>query len=442
MSGTSRRAFFKNSIACATLLTDTLHGQATHQRFSHDPEIPAKEASPVNAKKLHDSMAAACQWLVNIAQVKTETIPGAQNPLGYKYRNWAGAIRNEYSVAGGTWSFFGPIWHTGQAIQALVRAGSILGNASLIHAAEASAIFIGNQRITDKKDSDYGLILAFEDLPDVVNTSAILEGIGGLMLLSEVTGRTIYLEWAVDAAHWVADRAYCGDGLFRDSYSIKSRRFVPPPWKDRVPPHPGRPLADDAIFLRLARQNQDPHFRKIFYASVDRLLRDEDPPGNWINYAPCNPKTGMLHPRQAYWWGYPMLAAYQDSGDRKYLECAVRAGEWYLQAMRLDGGMFRHTRKDFKTTSFGLATSGIGCACKLWHGLWLETRDSKWRTALHKALQFQTEVQFVNPRDLNLKGAVLEKTLLPDGTDRSPYHVRDLASIFFVQAAALENTTL
>src|SRR6185312_13430015 len=81
-------------------------------------------------------------------------------------------------------------------------------------------------------------------------------------------------------------------------------------------------------------------------------------------------------------------------------------------------------------------------ACKLWHGLWLETRDSRWRTALHKALRFQMEVQFVNPRDANLEGAVLERTLPPDGTDRSPYHVRDLASIFFVQAAALERTIL
>jgi hypothetical protein len=46
-------------------------------------------------------------------------------------------------------------------------------------------------------------------------------------------------------------------------------------------------------------------------------------------------------------------------------------------------------------------------------------------------------VQFTNPSDENLRGAILEKILPPDGTDASPYHLRDLGTIFFVQAAAL-----
>ena len=39
-------------------------------------------------------------------------------------------------------------------------------------------------------------------------------------------------------------------------------------------------------------------------------------------------------------------------------------------------------------------------------------------------------------RDPNLKGAILEKVLPPDGTDRLPYHLRDLGTTFFVQAAS------
>ena len=34
--------------------------------------------------------------------------------------------------------------------------------------------------------------------------------------------------------------------------------------------------------------------------------------------------------------------------------------------------------------------------------------------------------------DPNLRGAVLEKVLPPDGTDRLPYRVRDLGTIFFL----------
>jgi hypothetical protein len=47
------------------------------------------------------------------------------------------------------------------------------------------------------------------------------------------------------------------------------------------------------------------------------------------------------------------------------------------------------------------------------------------------------KMQFTNPEDPNLKGAILEKILPPDGTDRSPYYIRDLGTIFFIQAAAL-----
>ena len=55
------------------------------------------------------------------------------------------------------------------------------------------------------------------------------------------------------------------------------------------------------------------------------------------------------------------------------------------------------------------------------------------RTALKHCLR----MQFTNPTDPNLRGAVLEKVLPPDGTDRLPYRVRDLGTIFFCQAAAL-----
>ena len=45
-------------------------------------------------------------------------------------------------------------------------------------------------------------------------------------------------------------------------------------------------------------------------------------------------------------------------------------------------------------------------------------------------------MQFRSAADPNLQGAVLEKLLMPDGSDRSPYYLRDLGTIFFLQAAA------
>jgi hypothetical protein len=46
-------------------------------------------------------------------------------------------------------------------------------------------------------------------------------------------------------------------------------------------------------------------------------------------------------------------------------------------------------------------------------------------------------MEFKNPEDPNLKGAILEKVPPPiNDTDKSPYYIRDLGTIFFIQAVA------
>ena len=45
-------------------------------------------------------------------------------------------------------------------------------------------------------------------------------------------------------------------------------------------------------------------------------------------------------------------------------------------------------------------------------------------------------MQFTNAKNPDLQGAVLEKVNAPNGTDCSLYYLRDLGTIFFIQAAA------
>ena len=382
---------------------------------------------------LRESLRLACNWIIDIAQVKTEklTIESNSNDLQHKY--WRGAIRGEYNVAEKRWDFFCPIWHTGQAVKALTLAYPILKDDRLIEATNLEAEFILKESIRDPHDPDYGLILAYEDVGDGVNTSAILESLDGLISLSETTGRKELWDFVIDALNWVANKAYItGEGLFRDLYVYRERAFKTPPWGHVT----GRPLLDDGVFLKGYRKTGEERFRQIFFEVADRLLRDEYPPGNWVRYPPCNAKTELIHPRHAYWWGYPMIMAYEETGEEKYLKCAIRAADWYVHAQRIDGGLFRGTRIDFNTHSFGHATSGIACATILWLSLTNILKDERYLDPIRKALRFCMKMQFRNPEDPNLKGAILEKVLPPDHTDRSPYHIRDLGTIFFIQAAA------
>lgn len=387
--------------------------------------------------ELEKGLRLACAWLIDVAQIREEVVPPAAETRGLCHRRWQGAMRGEYSAAERTWSFFCPVWHTGQAVKALVLAHRALGDAAWLEAARLGAGFIGAERVSDPADEDHGLIFAYEDLPDVVNTSAVLECLDGLLHLADDTGESCYRQWALAALDWVGRRAYqAGSGLFRDCYRPAERRFVDPGWNDQPRHHAGRPLLDDALFLSGHRLTGNAAWRKIFLETADRLLADEDPPGNWVAFLPCQREAGRIHPRHAYWWGLPMLAGWESTGDDRYRACALRAAAWYQRALRRDGGLLRNTYIDFGTDSFGHATSGAACAAIVFHQVERVLGDGRHRADRDRALRFCLDMQFRDVEDPNLAGAILEKVLPPGHSDRSPYHLRDLGTIFFVQAAA------
>jgi len=170
--------------------------------------------------------------------------------------------------------------------------------------------------------------------------------------------------------------------------------------------------------------------------TAETLLRDEEPAGNWIAYIPCNKIKGSIHPRHAYWWGRPMLEVFRATGDERFRECFERSVQWYKGALRRDGGFIRNTYSDFSTDCFGHATSGAACAALVFLDHWELTADRSSAQHAARALEYCLGMQFTRPQDPNLAGCILEKVLPPDGTDRSPFQIRDLGTIFFVQAAA------
>ncbi len=372
----------------------------------------------------------ACQWLARIAQVKNETMVTEKDRKRHLQRAWTGAIRGEYRAATGQWEFFCPIWHTGQAIKALVMASHVLGD-EFMDSAILGGEFILNNRITEGPDK--GLVLAYEDLPDIINTSAILEGLDGLFLLSAKTGDAKYRDAALAAVEWVQKNAVIGDkGLLRDHYDPARRMFVP---VNGVTTE-GRPLMDDAVFLTAFQLTGKKEYLRTAENIAARLLADEEPSGNWINYLPCNRQTGLIHPRQCYWWGHPMLAMYRFSRDERYRELFLRSCTWYQLALRRDGGLLRNTDLDFNTDSFGHATSGAAGAISMFLDALAELGQTDRLPLIERGLSYCMRLQFTHPKDPNLHGCILEKVLEPDGTDASPYMIRDLGTIFFAQAMA------
>ena len=381
---------------------------------------------------LDKAVVVGCDWLIDVAQVKTDALTIEENRIGHRHSSWRGAIRGEYSLAEKAWWFFCPLWHTGQAVKALAMASQKVGGDRCLAAARLGAEFLLQNRV--RGGSDSGLLLAYEDYPDVVNVSAVLESLDGLFLLSEVTNRSQYRDAALAALAWCRDRAWeKGTGLLMDFYDPARGQFVDRSLRPDQKSF-GRPLADDGVWLTGHALSGERSFRDVFFDVMEQLLIAERPAGNWIDYGPCNAASGHIHPRHAYWWGLPMLSAWRETGEDRWLLAACRAGDWYRQALRADGGIFRNTDLSFNTTSFDHATSGGLCAAILWMSLYGATSDVRWLEPIYKSVEFAMSMQLVSSSDENANGAVIEQLLPPDGSGRNPYHIRDLATIFFVQA--------
>lgn len=387
------------------------------------------------------SLQLACDWTINRSMIHTVEAPFSDSMFEWldQYGDWRGAFRGEYAADECAWDVFCPIWHGGQAVKALALAHEFSGEARLLQAAHEGADFI--MRHTIREDGpDQGLILAYEKGSAGVNTSAQLECLDGLFELGRVSGDTRYIDTAIANLQWIKEYLFLSEeGLFRDDY-VPGVGIVTEPrgWRERNKiAFPGRPLLDDGVFLKGHEATGDESLKAVAVRTAERLLADEDPAGNWKAFHPAKPESGVIHPRHAYWWGRPMWMVHQATGASKYSDACRRSAQWYVNAMRRDGGMFRETDGEFNTTSFGHAASGIACAAILWLDLKREYGDTEWDEPIRRALGFCRGVQFTQARDENLQGAILEKVLPPKGSDRPPWRLRDVGTFFYIQALVM-----
>ncbi len=396
------------------------------------------ERTDCTTRNWTESLQLACRWITERAMIRSTEPPfdadvTFKNPQ--RYPDWRGAFRGEYSSAQQRWDVFGPIWHTGHGVKALALAGQALDDRQLLDEARYAADFLLRHQNRDESNDDHGLIPAYED-DHCSSTSCLLEGLSGLFTLSEVTDDSGYADAAIRALRWVQRKAFMPEeGLFRDGYNLQDRRFEQPAWwgSDVI----GRPLIDDGVFITGYERTGDESFKAVMVRLAERLLADEDPPGNWKLYPPNVAATGKIHPRHAYWWGRPLWMVHRHTGDQRYLDACRRSAQWYVRAMRADGGIFRDTYPDFTTPSFGQATSGIACAVILWHDLAVYAGDTQWDGPMRKAIRFCRSMQMVQCQDENLHGAILEKVHPPCGSDAPPWYLRDVGTSFYVQAVCM-----
>jgi hypothetical protein len=397
---------------------NSIHLVVDHSRASAQSEKPIRKQ--ITRDDLLGRALNGCNWLTDIAQVLDTSSPDY------------GVIKGEYDTKNREWQLYGPFWHTGQAVRLLLRAYTITGNENLLRHSILGVEYMIRDQAKDERDVKFfGFVHGRGS--QGANTASQLEGFAALYDLHQITNDALWLDSFHLAVDWVARNLYIeNEGLFYNGYFAA---------KDELAPiEKSRPTNDDAIFWIAYQAFKDPTYLQIFREVSDRLLRDEDPPGNWIKYKPCDPDTfdgqGSIHARHAWWWGYPMLMAYDAFQEQKYLVAAIRAGDWYINNSNLDGGYYYHTtREGHKHLSYDFSTSAVGCAVIMWCDLWQRLKDERYLTAIERALGFLLRAQFnQDVSDPNIQGAFFEGYLPPDGTMEPGFYLRDIATIFSTRA--------
>ena len=374
----------------------------------------------------------------------------------------------------------GPVWHGGQAIKGLVLAsglgaaaaklgwkGAGFNRAAWLATAERAAEFTLRNRETSGPDA--GLIHAYENDCCSALTSTQLEGLYGLCLLSNATGDRRYADAALAATSWSLKTLMTGagnEGLMYDGYNLTTRRFEPMVTNFVTKSGVGRPMSDDSMFLRASRLATEPalkaKLRAAFFRVLDRLIASEGPPGNWGGYRPSTGVNGSQHPRQAFWWGRPFIDACTRTPQAplfaflpplvtRSLSAVHRYRDGQQNVSRRGDSISRvvqkgaekrrrhvpHEDASFQTTTFGQVTSGSACAAILWIELFQVTKDPALLPDIQKALAFVGESLVTNATDENMRGGVIEDSVDPGKCDASPYHLRDIAASFYMQALSM-----
>ncbi|MBE2215589.1 MAG: hypothetical protein IAE82_17080 [Opitutaceae bacterium] len=284
-----------------------------------------------------------------------------------------GKSRCDYDMITGRWQPYEPAWHTGQLILGLVESYRVTHEPRFLAGARRAGNWWVSLEIRDHPRLK-GMVRAVHGAGvNYIVFATVSDGTPGLFALWRETGDERYAAVPTRAGEWMLQHMYDREnGVFYDAVDPETgevQKVESPFWEGRTEQKLydlARPNNEGSIFKDMYLFTHDERYRQVFIELCDSLVAKQGPEGMWMDFTPNNKAEGRLHPRFNLWYAESLLEGYDLTGDRRYLESAVRTLQAYTRLQKKDGTIFYTNYLDGRSTPNSPSGSTVALAGLLW----------------------------------------------------------------------------
>ncbi len=336
----------------------------------------------------------------------------------------AGKSRCDYNLTAGTWQPYEPAWHTGQIIYGLVEAYQITKNPKFLAQAKRAANWWVSLQITDQSKLN-GMVRAVHGAGiNYIVFATVSDGTGGMFALWRLTGDDRYAAVPARAGEWMLENMYVpAQRVFYDAVDPQTgevQKKASPFWsqkKEQVLFDVARPNNEGSLYRDMFVYTKNEKYRRIFIELCDSLVEKQGPEGLWMDFTPNNKAKGSFHPRFNLWYAESLIDGYELTGEKRYLDAAVKTLRFYTKFQQKDGTFFRDNFLNGTWKENSVTGSTVSFAGLLWLRLAQHGVGDGFEEHVERSLRWVLANRFAATHpDPNLAGAFYNVRSAPKGS--------------------------
>lgn len=327
----------------------------------------------------------------------------------------SGKSRCDYSILDGKWFDYEPAWHTGQMINGLVEAYKVTKDGRWLAAAKrAGDWWIGLEIKEHPKLKGMARAIHGDGVNYIV-CATITDGTPGLFNLYRVTKEKKYADVPTSAGDWMMRTMYLPkEGMIYDLVDPETGEVQKENsafWPDK----PKQTLNDVArvnnegsIYKDMYEYTRNEAYKDVFVNLCESLVAKQGPEGLWMQFTPNNAAKGSFHPRFNLWYAESLIEGFVLTGDKTFLDAAVRTLKFYTKYQKKDGTIYYENNLDGSSNQNSVTGSTIAMAGLLWMRLQQLGVGDEFKDNIERSIRWVLSNRYASDHpDKNLAGATL-----------------------------------